>query len=139
MIRMRGLDVRETILARTFHISILPAGTPLVLRSRREKNCIIGIISSRLAGMLSPGRRYRLISTEAKTCLSLSSEEDVTADWSEPAQTRTGVLLGGFRDAGAEVGRPAPMLMMPPSSMEGLSAGGEECQEEWVIGGGRGY
>ena len=37
--------------------STLPAGTPLVLRSLREKNCIIGIISSRSLGMWSPGRR----------------------------------------------------------------------------------
>lgn len=37
--------------------STLPLGTPLVLLSLREKNCMIGIISSRLLGILSPDLR----------------------------------------------------------------------------------
>jgi hypothetical protein len=38
-------------------ISTLPFGTPFVLFNLREKNCMIGIISSRLLGMLSPDLR----------------------------------------------------------------------------------
>ena len=60
--------------------STLPSGTPLTLLGLREKNCMMGIISSRLLGMLSPGLRYRFISTYSKTCLSLSSAEEVTVD-----------------------------------------------------------
>lgn len=101
--------------------STLPPGTPLVLFNRREKNCMIGIISSRLAGILSPGLRYRFTSTYSKTCLSLSSDDVVTADLSEPAQTRTGVLHFGSSDAGESLGKPAPMLMIPPSSLTSLS------------------
>lgn len=77
---------------------------------------MIGIISSRLLGMLSPGLRYRLISTYSNTRLSLSSVPDVTADWSEPAHTRTGVLHLVVGEPSASLGRPAPMLMTPPSS-----------------------
>lgn len=71
---------------------------------------MIGIISSRLLGMLSPDLRYRLISTNSNACLSLSSELEVTMDESAPAQTSTGVLLFGLRDAGASLGKPAPIL-----------------------------
>ena len=38
-------------------ISTLPFGTPFVLFSLRAKNCMMGIISSRLLGMLSPDLR----------------------------------------------------------------------------------
>ena len=79
---------------------------------------MIGIISSRLLGILSPGLRYLLTSTDSKTCLSLSSELDVTDDWSEPAHTRMGVLRFGSRDAGASPGSPAPMLITPPNSTD---------------------
>ena len=71
--------------------STLPAGTPLVLFSLRERNCMIGIISSRLLGMPSPERLYLLISTCENTFFSFSSEASVTDEALEPAQTRIGV------------------------------------------------
>lgn len=98
--------------------STLPSGIPFVLFSLREKNCMMGIISSRLLGMLSPDLRYRFISTVSKTCLSFSSELEVTEDASEPAHTSTGALFLGFRDAGTSPGRAPPTLITPPSSAD---------------------
>jgi hypothetical protein len=42
----------------------------------------------------------------------------VTEDWSEPAQTRMGVLQSGSSEAGASEGKAAPMLITPPNSFE---------------------
>lgn len=88
---------------------------------------MIGIISSLLLGMLSPALRYRLISTNSNNRLSLSSAAEVTAERSEPAHTRTGVLLLSTRAAGASLGSGAPMLMIPPSSV------GVRLALRWVI------
>jgi hypothetical protein len=99
--------------------STLPAGTPFVLLNLREKNCIMGSISSLLLGIESPGLRYRLNSTNSKTRFSLSSAAEVTVEASEPAHTSTGVLHLGPSEAGASAGSGAPMLIMPPSSLRG--------------------
>lgn len=90
---------------------------------------MIGIISSRLLGILSPDFRYRLISINAKVCFSFSSEVEVTKDESVPAQTSTGVLLFGFKDAGASVGNPAPMLTV--LSVKGLCAPTRQGSSSW--------
>ncbi len=87
-----------------------------MLLSLRAKNCITGSISSRSRGMVSPGRRYRLVSTASKTCLSFSSDEGVTTESLEPPQTSTGVLHLLINAAGTSPGNPPPILMTPPSS-----------------------
>ncbi len=87
-----------------------------MLLNLRAKNCITGSISSRSLGIVSPGRRYRLVSTASKTCLSFSSDEGVTTESLEPPQTSNGVLHLLTRAAGASPGSPPPILMTPPSS-----------------------
>jgi hypothetical protein len=94
---------------------------------------MIGIISSRLLGMLSPDLRYRLTSRNSNRRLSLSSAVAVTAERSEPAHTSTGVLHLETRAAGASLGTGAPMLITPPSSLVLLllSLSGAEA-EDWM-------
>lgn len=79
---------------------------------------MIGIISSRLLGMLSPGFRYRLTSTNSKILASFSSDVEVTEDRTPPAQTRMGDLLFATSAVGASLGNGAPMLMTPLSSAD---------------------
>lgn len=103
------------ILAANAHVSsTLPFGAPCL--SRRAKNCMMGSISSRFFGIVSPDLRYRLNCTVSKTFLSFSPAEDVTHGLSIPEQTKTGVLHFGFRDAGASFGKGPPTLITPPSS-----------------------
>ena len=79
-----------------------------------EKNCMIGSISSRFRGMLSPGLLYLLTSTCSKTRLSLSIDVVVTEDRSDPAQTKIGVLHFSARIAALVLDKAAPILMIPP-------------------------
>lgn len=98
-----------------------------MLLNLRAKNCMIGIISSRLLGIPSPDLRYLFTSTFSNSRLSLSSEVDVTAERSEPPHTRTGVLFFDTRPAGASLGKGPPMVMMPPSS-PAVASGAESCR-----------
>lgn len=78
---------------------------------------MIGIISSRFEGIVSPGRRYLLISTNSKLRLSLSTAEESIEVLSLPPQTNIGVLHLLFEDAVASLGSGAPILTTPPSSV----------------------
>lgn len=101
--------------------STLPSGTPAELLRRRAKNCIIGYISSRLLGIVSPDLRYRLNWTDSNTALSLFSADEVTHGLSLPEQTRIGVLRFGDKEAAASLGRGPPTLITPPSSFSILT------------------
>lgn len=85
---------------------------------------MIGSISSRFFGIVSPDLRYRLSCTDSKTFLSFSSAEEVTHGLSIPEETKTGVLHFGLRDAGASFGRGPPTLIMPPSSESNVAVAG---------------
>lgn len=88
---------------------------------------MMGIISSRLLGMLSPDLRYRLISVNSNRRLSLSSAVSVMTERSEPAHTSTGVLHLDTKPAGASLGSAPPTLMTPPSSLVVVSVA-----EDWM-------
>ena len=95
-------------------ISTLPSGTPFRLLSRRAKNRIIGSISSRFRGMLSPALLHLWYSTFWKEAFRLVRAVRVINVLEDPPSTSTGVVRPFACVQEAGIG--PPIEMTPPSS-----------------------
>lgn len=96
-------------------MSVAPAGAGVL--SLDARNCMMGSISSRPCGIVSPVLLYFESLTFSKLCFNFSSALDVTHRLSVPAQTMIGVLLLGSDEGGASAGKDPPILMTPPNSL----------------------